>query len=68
MTAALGYLQFQAYNSEYFVPISCLQGRIEEADQLYVRALEINEMSVGPDHRGVGTIFHNRAAVLEKQV
>lgn len=44
------------------------QGKYDDADSLYLRALEINEKAFGPDHPDVATTLNNRAMLLETQV
>ncbi|CAM9264861.1 unnamed protein product [Ectocarpus fasciculatus] len=44
------------------------QGKYEEADSLYLRAIEIGEATLGPDHPDVATRLNNRAALLTAQV
>lgn len=45
-----------------------LQGKHTEADHLYLRAIEIGEKTLGPDHLGLAAVLNNRALFLEKQV
>ncbi|CAN0486816.1 unnamed protein product [Scytosiphon promiscuus] len=40
----------------------------EEADALYARAINIGEVSVGPDHPDQAIRLRNRAGVLTSQV
>lgn len=44
------------------------QGKHEEADALYARAIEIGETSLGPDHPDQTIRLCNRAGLLESQV
>ena len=44
------------------------QGKFEEADSLYLRAIEIGEKTLGPDHPDLATRLNNRAGLLRKQV
>lgn len=41
---------------------------LDEADQFYVRATEIWEKVLGPDHPQVATALNNRAHLLNAQV
>ncbi|CAM9531172.1 unnamed protein product, partial [Ectocarpus sp. 12 AP-2014] len=42
------------------------QGKYWEADPLYLRAIEIGEKALGPDHPDLGTWLNNRAVLLDK--
>ena len=44
------------------------QGKYGEADLLYLRAIEIREKALGPDHPTVATSLNDRANVLHAQV
>ena len=44
------------------------QGNLEQADPLYLRAIEIAEKTLGPDHPELATCLNNRAMLLESQV
>ncbi|CAN0356259.1 unnamed protein product, partial [Ectocarpus fasciculatus] len=44
------------------------QGKYQEADPLYLRAIEIGERTLGADHPDLATRLNNRAGLLEKQV
>jgi len=46
----------------------CFQGKLAEADLLYLQAVEIGEIALGPDHPDVGEQLSNRAEVLFAQV
>ncbi|CAN0537430.1 unnamed protein product, partial [Ectocarpus sp. 8 AP-2014] len=39
------------------------QGNFTEADPLYLRAIEIGEQTLGPDHPALATCLNNRARV-----
>ena len=41
-----------------------LQGKYDEAEPLYVRAMAIDEKVYGPDHPEVATDLNNRAGLL----
>ncbi|CAM9939684.1 unnamed protein product, partial [Ectocarpus fasciculatus] len=43
------------------------QGKYGEADPLYLRAIEIGEKTLGPDHPGLATSVSNRAWLLQDQ-
>ncbi|CAN0453882.1 unnamed protein product, partial [Ectocarpus fasciculatus] len=43
------------------------QGKYDEADPLYLRAIEIGEKTLGPDHPGLATWLNNRAELLRVQ-
>ena len=45
-----------------------MQGKYDEADPLYLRAIEIGEKTLGPDHPDLATRLNNRARLLESQV
>ena len=47
---------------------SCRQGKLEEADPLLVRAIEIQENALGPHHPSLANSLGTRAMVLEAQV
>ena len=47
---------------------SCRQGKLEEADPLLVRAIEIQENALGPDHPSLANSLGTRAMVLQAQV
>ena len=40
----------------------------QEADELYLRAIGIQEKVLGPDHPDLGTLLNNRASGLGAQV
>ena len=44
------------------------QGKYDDADPLYQRALAIDEKVLGPDHPDVAADLNNRAGLLESQV
>ena len=44
------------------------QGKFDEADPLYLRAIEIGEKTLGPDHPDLATLLKNRARLLQQQV
>lgn len=44
------------------------QGKYEQADRLYIQAIEILERALGPDHPQVATGLSNRAGLLKSQV
>ncbi|CAM9138218.1 unnamed protein product, partial [Ectocarpus sp. 13 AM-2016] len=44
------------------------QGKYAEADPLYLRAIEIGEKTLGPDHPALATRLNNWAGLLVKQV
>ena len=44
------------------------QGKYAEADPLYLRAIEIGEKTLGPDHPELATRLNNRAGLLAAQV
>ena len=44
------------------------QGKFDEADPLYLRAIEIGEKTLGPDHPDLATLLNNRARLLQQQV
>ncbi|CAN0344597.1 unnamed protein product, partial [Ectocarpus sp. 6 AP-2014] len=39
----------------------------DEADPLYLRAIEIGEKTLGPDHPDFATSLNNRAGLLQAQ-
>ena len=45
-----------------------LQGKLEEADELYLRAIGIQEKALGPDHSVLAVSLNNRAIGLRMQV
>ena len=45
-----------------------LQGKYDEAEPLYVRAMAIDEKVYGPDHPEVARDLNNRAELLQQQV
>lgn len=45
-----------------------IQGKYAEAEPLYVRATEILEKALGPEHPNVATPLNNRAWLLRAQV
>ena len=45
-----------------------IQGKYEEADSLHLRAIDIGEKKLGPDHPNLATWLNNRAGLLENQV
>lgn len=45
-----------------------LQGKDAEADLLYLRAIDIGEKTLGPDHPDLAVRLNNRALLLKKQV
>lgn len=49
-------------------PLLAAQGRYDEADPLYLRAIEIGERTLGPDHPDLAKWLNNRAGLLESQV
>lgn len=44
------------------------QGKYDEAEPLYVRAIAIVEKALGPEHPDLAVWLRNRAALLQKQV
>ena len=44
------------------------QGKLDEADPLLERAIEIQEKALGPDHPNVALSLGGRAMVLQAQV
>ena len=44
------------------------QGKLDEADRLYLRCIEIQEKALGPDHPEVAASLNNRAGLLQAQV
>lgn len=51
-----------------YLPTLFSQCNYDEADPLYLRALEINKEALGPDHPDVAMTLNNRAMLLEEQV
>ena len=53
-------------------PLLCfpltLQGKYPEADRLFLRAIEIWEKALGPEHPNVALPLNNRAMLLTKKV
>lgn len=45
-----------------------VQGKYEEADPLYKRAIDINEKALGPEHPEVTRSLNDRVTGLEAQV
>ena len=43
-------------------------GKYDKADPLYLRAIEIGEKTLGPDHPDLATRLNNRAELLRAQV
>lgn len=52
-------------SSQCFVAI---QGKLAEADHLYLRAIQIGEKKLGADHPALATWLNNRAGLLHAQV
>ena len=48
--------------------ISDLQGKLEEAEPLYIRSLAISEKVLGPDHPAFATVLNNKAGLLRQMV
>lgn len=44
------------------------QGKYEEADALYARAIDSQERTLGPDHNDLATSLTHRAGVMNDQV
>lgn len=44
------------------------QGKFDEADRLCLRAIDIHEKALGPDHPHLGAPLNNRAMLLMAQV
>lgn len=44
------------------------QGKLAEADSLYLRAIGIGKKSLGPKHPSLAKWLHNRGVALESQV
>lgn len=44
------------------------QGNFADADQMYLRAIEIEEKALGPDHPNLAKRLNNRAELLKLQV
>ena len=40
------------------------QGKLDEADPLYLRVIEIGEKTLGPNHPDLATRLNNRAGLL----
>lgn len=49
-------------------PCLVLQGNFDEAYDLYVRATDIFEETLGPLHENVGNLLNNRACLLQELV
>lgn len=49
-------------------PGFCAKDRYKQADSLYVRAIDIHEKALGPDHPAVAVDLCNRATLLQRQV
>ena len=45
-----------------------IKGQYAEADALYLRAIQIEERTLGPLHPEFATTLNNRAGLLERQV
>ncbi|CAM9312832.1 unnamed protein product, partial [Laminaria digitata] len=43
------------------------QGKYAEAEPLYLRAVEINEKTLGPDHSSTATLLTKLAELFEAQ-
>lgn len=43
----------------YTTPLLPIQGKFDEADPFYLRAIEIGETTLGPDHPSVATRLNN---------
>lgn len=60
------------YNSWWHRPNDCFsnipQAKFDEADALFLRAIEMAKQSVGVDHRMYATKLYNRACLLNRQV
>ena len=65
-----GLLLNQAHRSLHVAAFSMLsaQGKLEQADLLYLKATRIKEKALGPDHPNVAAVLHNRATLLRAQV
>jgi len=48
--------------------LSTSQGKYNEAEPLYRRAIAIDEKALGPDHPGLATDLNKLAELLEDQV
>ena len=44
------------------------QGKFDEADPLYLRAIEIGEKTLGPDFPDLAAMLNNRAVLLKAQL
>lgn len=44
----------------HHTPLLPTQGKYEEADPLYLRAIEIGEKTLGPDHPDLGALLNKR--------
>lgn len=44
------------------------QGKYEQAEPLYLRAIKISEAALGPHHPDVAVVLNNRAEMLNVQV
>lgn len=44
------------------------QGNYDEADPLFLRAIDIHEKALGPDHPQLGQPLNDRALLLKTQV
>ena len=51
-------------NNDPATPSTVFQGKYEEADPLYLRAVAIGEKTLGPDHPTLATTLNNRAGLL----
>ena len=49
-------------------PLLATQGKHDEADPLYLEAIEIVEEALGPEHPSLAILLSNRAELLESQV
>lgn len=49
-------------------PLLAVQGKYDEADPLYLRAIKIGEKTLWPDHPDLAITLNNRAALLKSQV
>lgn len=63
---SLVFLRSEAYTS--LDPCVSYQGKYDEADPLFIRAISIGEKTLGPDHRDVAVRLINRAGLLKIQV
>lgn len=48
--------------------VRATQGKYEDAGLLYLRAIEIGEKTLGPDHPDLAARLNNRASFLAEQV